>query len=133
MYRVPGKNSYTICATLQVAMCNPAALKHMQTLTGGAGALSEQGRKQNKKRGWNPLWHWVLACQAAAKVLRQILPYLIVRRPQAELLIELATLRATRGPGHPKVNPKRQETILLACQRLNKRGTNPSKRKYPKP
>jgi len=36
----------------------------------------------------NPMWHWILGARKAADFLKLILPYLKLKRPQAELAIK---------------------------------------------
>ncbi len=46
----------------------------------------------------NPMWHWILGARKASEFLKLILPYLKLKRPQAELAILFQD--AKRYSGH---------------------------------
>lgn len=50
-------------------------------------------------------WHWTLRNQAALDLLEALLPYLILKRPQAELLL---TVRLRRYHKVPSTHEERQ-------------------------
>lgn len=68
-------------------------------------------------------WRWGVSEQAACRFVSRILPYLVVKRRQAELLIELGRLKAKNGQ-HRLTNKQVSERMSLAerCSELNKRG-----------
>lgn len=45
----------------------------------------------------NPMWHWSLGARKAAEFLRLILPYLNLKRPQAELAITFQKAKRYSG------------------------------------
>ncbi len=55
------------------------------------------------KKGARPIWVWRVCHKAAKRFLEVILPYLIVTKPQAELLIELEKGVWGRG-GHKRLS-----------------------------
>jgi hypothetical protein len=84
----------------------------------------EPGRSSNRK----PQWRADATGQAAVKIIEAILPYMIAKKPQAELALQLANVKKfTIGEGlshnwlHPSVVAEREE-ITTAIHALNKRG-----------
>lgn len=45
----------------------------------------------------NPMWHWILGARKAAEFLKLILPYLKLKRPQAELAIKFQSAKRMRS------------------------------------
>ena len=74
------------CASLRalVSMTDPRPLREFQKVFGGS--LVSKAPKYQRKR---VIWEWCLGSAAAGKFLRAIIPYLIVKKEQAELALEL--------------------------------------------
>lgn len=83
----PIYNSYT----LQISAFQNARtpLDVLQTLFGGSVGKNQNG------------WHWARAGASAKPVLEQLLPYLIVKRTQAELGIAFQSRKTTQGGKYP--------------------------------
>ena len=78
----PGKYSPTFQTLAQVSMTDRKSLDLLLSSFGGNVRLVT-------KKGSRPIWVWRVYHKAAKRFLEAILPYLIVKKPQAELLIEL--------------------------------------------
>jgi hypothetical protein len=60
------------------------------------------------------VWHWEAYGDAALNMLRALLPYLMLKRPQAELAIEF--LAARNGPGQHYTPGQRKRRLALATE-----------------
>lgn len=78
----PGKYAPTFQTLAQVSMTDRKPLDFLVNSFGGSIRLS------NKKEA-RPIYVWRVYHKTAKKFLEAIVPYLIVKRPQAELLIKL--------------------------------------------
>jgi len=94
------------------------------------------GKVYNVKQAkavYKPMRVWYISAKEAANVLSQVLPYLKIKKRQAELVLELSKLTYTyknmgEVEGHtfgryvpPKYIPRRQE-IIAELAKLNHRG-----------
>lgn len=97
-------------------------LTHLTGLT-GIGIIDPH--KSEKGKNWKPTWIWRLRQDEARGFLPVIMPYLIVKQRQAELLLEY--LRMTRGrAGTRQIFSEAEERkathIYWDLLELNKRG-----------
>jgi hypothetical protein len=98
-------------------------LEHLQKIWGGRLSLYAKPRKESHNQLYSLYW----GGKVCVPILKAILPYLIVKKRQAELVIELSALRAIYRPGipgrfvPPEIIPRRQE-IVNELQALNHRG-----------
>lgn len=60
------------------------------------------------------IWHWEAYGESALNMLRALLPYLILKRPQAALAIEF--LAARHGPGQHYTPGERRRRLVLATE-----------------
>jgi len=70
---------------LSVAMINQIAVQKCKDIS-GYGTVSQNRLTSTGK----PVWSWKVEAKTAAKVAILLLPYLVVKRNQAELFISLA-------------------------------------------
>ncbi len=71
------------------------------------------------------LYVWRLLCQEACNFLKDIEPYLIIKKPQATIAIKYGeSLRVGGYKGHPKTEGERavDEAYKIMISNLNKRG-----------
>ena len=75
----------------------------------------------NKNPRWKDRWDWTACSQIGSSFLKAILPYLVVKKHQAELAIEFQNARVT---GHPLDDVRRllDESIYEDMRELNSRG-----------
>ena len=82
-----------------VRMCDRGAIGVLEAISGKRARLA--GRTKEK---WSPIWEWYLYCKQAATLTQAIVPYLTVKRQEAELLLELeknfASWNSSAKPGH---------------------------------
>jgi hypothetical protein len=65
-----------------------------------------------RKRGYRTIYHWVARYQQAVRILTDIMPYLRIKRRQAELLCELEQIRH----GQPKRCKNREQSLDVLSQ-----------------
>ena len=85
----------------------------------GVGSLVAQ-RPSATRYGIRPIYRWDVGSQLAAVILRQIKEYLVIKREQADLALELAALKL-QGSKHFMASPERHPEIVIAIQTLNRK------------
>jgi len=90
-------------------------------LSSVTGVGSKGQYKRKGKDGWRPLHVWTLSSWQGADLLKQVLPYLQIKREQAELFIELTALKRQSKPGK-RFAEDRQREIVEQFRKLNQRG-----------
>lgn len=86
---------------------------------GGAVLIERRGHK-----GWKDCYDWVSSSNIAANALRLLIPYMTVKKPQAELALRFQTAKFR---GYKWVRPsdaevERRETLYLSMKAMNRRG-----------
>ena len=76
---------------------------------------------QPEDKNWKPAWYWTVSCRKAMAVLEVILPYLHLKKPQAELAIKFQQ-RHYRGHHIKGDELVLAEAEALLMRTLNKRG-----------
>ena len=83
--------------------------------TTGVGSIVQQRRASEKH---SQCWIWQVNAQAAATVIRQIRPYLVIKPDQADLALRVQDRQGS-------LTPEERETALTAMRALNARGPRP--------
>lgn len=117
--KVTSRNTVGVQGGINVTSTSPELLKELQSLT--MLGLVGIARDTREKPKWKTAWRWDIGQQAAAVLLRQITPYIRLKKTQAELLMELAELKQ-KSTTQNQFNIQRQFEIVEIMQRLNKRG-----------
>lgn len=74
------------------------------------------------RQDWKQAYHWQVGYARAAEILQAVLPYLVIKRRQAELLIEFQELGSFRGGGEtPQHVRERRAAIADEIGFLNNR------------
>jgi hypothetical protein len=86
-----------ICSTqLQVGNTDPQLMQWIQSRFGGSVNLEQ---RRNVKH--QDVWRWLAAATDLDRILRSLIPYLIVKKRQAELFLAYrATLNAVANVSH---------------------------------
>lgn len=72
---------------------------------------------------WKPVWQWKASNRKAGPVIEQALPYLITKRRQAEIAVELiATQRNPGRPGYPPEVREHRRGLYDDLKALNRKG-----------
>jgi len=85
-----GYNSSTL--KIQIAQCNLEVLELIQQKYGG----SILEHKNKMKANWRQAWVWQVPAHKAVAFLESVLPYLVVKKEQAELALEFQGLVSSR-------------------------------------
>jgi len=99
---------------LTVAQVDVASLQVIQSLFGGR--INQREKRTEKRRA---ISSWRLASQGARQVLEALLPFLIVKRRQAELAIDLCNDTANRWGVVTEEEVAKRENIRQSISRLN--------------
>lgn len=81
-------------------------------------------RTQTMNGMWRPLYQFVIIGLAWGPLHEALLPYLVVKRPQMELVLEFCRLRLAQHNHDPLTD--RHLQIVAAIRALNTRGFSPS-------
>ena len=98
-----------------VRMIDPSAVFFLKEMFGGG--LSVQKNKPPRR----PIYNWGLSTKPASRALKLLLPYLRVKKKQAELAIEFANYPQQIHP-ISKAEFDRRTRLFQQLRQLNKRG-----------
>lgn len=88
----------------------------------GIGYIREHSNKRNKRNNWKLQWAYEISSAKSLNILlNEVLIFLILKKPQATLAIELAELQ-TKSKRNGKFNADKQKQIMLEIKKLNKKG-----------
>lgn len=120
------------CITVSMSRSFRVRLQVTNTNTGLIDWLAERfgghvkTRKRMGKPNWKTSYDWTVSTVAARDILVQVMPYLVIKRRQAEIAIEMASLGVTalqgRRKGVPLVNQQRRKEIVQEMHDLNRKG-----------
>ncbi|MBW1973942.1 MAG: hypothetical protein JRI44_14075 [Deltaproteobacteria bacterium] len=116
--KIKTRNSYTINGKIIIGCTNKEIINKLAQLIGD-GTKNVTQHKQKPK--WKPMFRLELAQRQGTKLLQKILPYLILKKKQAKLFIELTELKK-KSRKWKKYNEKRQEEIVFELKEFNRRG-----------
>jgi hypothetical protein len=107
-------------ARVVVTNCDARLVQWLHRSVGGG--LVEVDHKQRDR--WRTCYRWVLNGQNAEDMLRAVMSYLVIKREQAEIVLQLrATGRgAWRGRGLASEVVAEREALKVQINLLNKRG-----------
>lgn len=96
-----------IATNLSVVNTNRPVIEFLQRYCGG-------GIYRRHPLGRRVVWTWWLSSNPATQLLRQLLPYLQIKREQAQWFIELSELKAIRRgiENGGRYAPERQDELL---------------------
>lgn len=101
------KGCYKYSLSVSVASTDEWLCKWLHFAWGGS---VHYATKNNPK--WRPSWVWQLSSKQACKFLKTILPYLRIKRPQAEIAIEFQSRQQVGGRRTP------EESVLKEANRI---------------
>jgi len=85
----------------------------------GIGTITKASRKLD---GHKQMYRWSVFSQQAASLLKEVLPYLHLKRKHAELVISLADAKGTIGKHLTKEQINKETILFQTIFKLNKRG-----------
>jgi hypothetical protein len=113
-----GKGTVKYSITITVANTNFNLIKYLHSTT-NIGSVLPIPKKGNRK----PQLRWTVYSKQAEEFLLQVLPYLLVKEPQAKILLEAR--KHCRIPGRRGLSDKEKkskEKLYLKIKKLNRRG-----------
>jgi len=117
--RKNGKESPNYTLVVKTDNTNEWILQRLRMCFGGSVYLHHPvGEALNVR----PIWVWVVRAKCAGKFLKAIVPYLILKKPEAEIAIAFQELKTTKWFVHLSDKEKAiQEAQRIMLQKL-KRG-----------
>lgn len=90
------------------------------------GTIQVVKRKRDQLKTHKQNHHWLVSHEKAANIIRAILPYLVIKREQADLFLTFqATARRSGLQGTPEPVRKLRSEIAEQMRELNRRGPPP--------
>jgi len=115
-----GKHTYT--TKLGVSNASQPLVDWLLTRFGGGVSLSNRGKLETRQ----PSWRWEISGKSAGPILIALLPFLRVKRAQAELALQfIGTIGEQGTRTTPEVKTKR-DRILKEMTRMNQTGRIPT-------
>mgnify|MGYP001574177268 CR=1 FL=1 len=110
-----GKRQVTFSLRLILTNNHVGALEKFKLIAGNIGSIRQWSRDGRK----NPTWDWRTASKQAETVLKLLLPYLVVKREQAELALLSRKYQQKVGAYRPNPNKDEIEELRLQISSLN--------------
>ena len=105
--------------SMSVVNTRKDSLERLQALFGGS---IQNLHKDTPNRNWKPSFIWFVSHQKARAAIAQLLPYLFIKLPQAQLALEAQTCFGRAGHSSSEETVERLSTFLIEFRRLNKKG-----------
>lgn len=106
--------------TVTAVNTNRIALDRLRAMFGGTVHLMH---KDTPGRNWKPSFYWAISYGKAAEAIKLLLPFLLLKRPQAELALEARTHVGCESGR--KRSESRMQALQAICNRfrsLNRKG-----------
>jgi len=87
--------------------------------------ISEPGPKH--PANWSPMHRWTAVSQDAKDIVHFVLPFLLVKKHQAEVVLRFPQRAGRRKKGESDSTFKVQERLYLQAKELNRRGRKAAK------
>ncbi len=110
---------------LQVQMCDKEIPTLFQCVFGGS--LSVHTYNGKGKENWRPKWSWSMSDRKTEEVMKDLLPYVILKRPQLEVALHFLdnrTLHTNKNGRYVRTSDEilaLQEADYLLCRNLKGR------------
>jgi len=117
------KRGYYYCVEVKVVNTQQWLIEYLHFNFGGGDITKNNNTKMKNAK---PLWQWHISLRKATEFLKLILPYLHLKRAQAELCIAYHERQQKHhwGGGNPKTKKviALEEADAILMHKLNKRG-----------
>lgn len=121
------KISYRI--KLSAHNCKKEPIDLLAAQFGGGKIRFKKTGKARLHNNWRPCYEWIITCNKAADAIRKLIPFLLVKREQALICLELDDINKNNSSVQRRWNPKLNEEIQQKFAHfkekinlLNKRG-----------
>lgn len=93
---------------LKVTMCDRRTVERLWKMFGKAGSLLHHPAARSN---WRDTYSWIVQSRQAEPIIRELLPFLYLKKPQARLALKFLSLPQRPGsvPVDAKVLAKREE------------------------
>ena len=119
LYRRSERRGREFRVVLSVVNTRRDSLERLQALFSGS---IHPLHKDMPSRNWKPTFIWTVSHQKARAAITQLLPYLFIKLPQAELALQAQSCFGQAGHSMTVDNVGRLEEFLTEFRRLNKKG-----------
>jgi hypothetical protein len=82
-----------------------------------------------KNKNWRPNFEWTLTSKKASHVIKKLLPYLLIKKKQAELVLQAVEIKSKSSSALARWHPDKWQALQeqlrilkVECKELNKRG-----------
>jgi hypothetical protein len=117
--RYSNKDLPSYCYRLKVRVGNTSIdLIEWLKNTFGGNVKTIKPRSKNNKRAWE----WYLAGEPAAKFIKLVRPYLLIKKQQADLAIAFQSEKRGKGYHLTDENRRKEEAAWLSARTMNRRG-----------
>lgn len=112
------KRRYVLSLLVRVKNTNQWLCNWLKFAFGGSVYLSSTPAGK-------PIWEWSLETKQAGEFLKLVLPYLRIKRPEAELALQFQARKTRRGRGGiPDKEATVEEAERILLQQMHKRPEN---------
>lgn len=111
-----GTHNPKISTHIEIGMTDRVVIDWTHRVT-GVGKVITLAKPTNPN--WSQAYRWYAYGRQATAVLREITPYLVIKVRQAEIMLEIASLRADYRRGHP--HDVRRQLVLAAELRASRK------------
>ena len=105
--------------TIQAVNTKRAALEKLQGMFGGT---VHDMHRVTPGKNWKPSFYWTLSYEKAAAAIRLLLPFLVIKRPQAELALEARAFVGQPGRKRGESQVQSLRAISNRFRALNLKG-----------
>lgn len=112
-----------IALTCSITNTDKRAIDFMQSRFKGSVACEDRSRHNHKNS-----WKWAIFSRQAAAFLKEILPFLVLKKERAILAIQFADNLLDLRYAKPQEKPaevERRESLYRRMKAMNKRGVSP--------
>jgi hypothetical protein len=124
-----GKIKVQYRAKLSAHNCKVEPIQLLQETFGGGKLRYKKTGKARAKEHWRPCYEWTITSTMATSAMKQMLPFLRIKREQADICLQLQEIRDKHPVVWQRWNPalaaQMQEKLgelKSRCNVLNKRG-----------
>jgi hypothetical protein len=120
-----GRRSQHTRAVIKVSNSDIRLIDWITNLVGVGTIHANMRTKRADERNWKPVYNWTCQNAKACQVIEAVLPYLILKRDQAEAVLahqRLILTRTNRRFGIPPENLEQRMHLVSRVRTLNKRG-----------
>ncbi len=117
-YSITNRRKQRTSLSVKVSMTDEWMVRWLQFSWGGAVSCHQYTDKPN----WSDYWSWQIQANQATKFLKVLLPYLHLKRQQAELAIKFQARKRGKGQRATDEELVLQEADYILMRTLKKRG-----------